>query len=179
MKCQTTRETTFEIFVLGTVIAKNAIQSAQRHGILAETGLSMLQYGVLRALHRKALTIGELSKFMMVDPSTLVSVIDALSRKGLARRKRDPNDRRRIPVHITEKGIAIVAEHPDHGPFSAEDDALIQSIDALGEDKAQLLLSLLREVVSNMPDGESILQAVAHRVELHTTGKFEMPDQAQ
>ena len=173
MKLEGVRIITFEIFALGTVLAKTTLQATKRHGILAEKGLTMLQYGVLRALHVHDLTIAELSKFMMVDPSTLVAVIDTLSRKGLAKRKNDPDDRRRIPIGITEKGKDIVAKHPEQGPFSAEDNPLIQSLELLGEEKAEQLRMLLREVVVNIPDGNEILQQVEKRVHFHATGQFD------
>ncbi len=172
MKYEEKKQTTIEIYILGAVIAKTTMQSVKRHGILADIGISMLQYGVLVALGCQKLTIGELSKIMMVDPSTLVSVIDALDRKGLAERKRDPNDRRRVPISITQKGTAIVAGHPTHGPFSAEDNPLVKSIDAMGEEKAQQLLTLLRELVSHLPEGDDILKQVSTRVQFHATGKL-------
>ncbi len=167
------KQTTIEIFVLGTVIAKTTIQSLQRHGILADTGISMLQYGVLRALRHQPLTIAELSKLMMVDPSTLVSVIDVLSRKGLAQRGRDPDDRRRVPISLTEKGNALLADHQAQGPFATEDNPMIESIEAMGEDKALQLLTLLRELVVNLPDGKEILDQVSTRVLFHSTGHIE------
>jgi DNA-binding MarR family transcriptional regulator len=157
---------THEIFILGAVIAKNTMYAAEKNGLLADEGITMLQYGVLRRLRRDNLTIAELSKFLMVDPSTLVSVIDALVRKGLVQRKRDPNDRRRIPIMITEQGNTVVSMHPDHGPFTAEN-PLVQSIDALGFEKSQQLLLLLREVVSHMPDGNEILEHISKRVQYH------------
>jgi DNA-binding MarR family transcriptional regulator len=181
MKNYEIRQTTHEIFILGAVIAKTTIHSAKKRGFMAEEGLTMLQYGVLKALHNKSLTISELSNFMMVDPSTLVYVIDTLSRKGLAKRRRDPDDRRKVQVHITQKGISIVESHPTHGPFSVEDNPLVQSIEALGEEKAQQLLNLLREVVSHMPEGEDILNHVKNRVQLHATGELTVnsPNQIQ
>ena len=176
MKNSKIRQTTHELFILGSIIAKTTMHSTRRHGILADAGISMLQYGVLRRLQRENLTIAELSKVMMVDPSTLVSVIDALTRKGLAERTRDPNDRRRTPISITQKGLDIVSQHPAHGPFSAEDNPLVKSLEALGEEKAQQLLVLLREVVSHMPNGDNILKHITNRVEFHASGKFDAND---
>ena len=133
-----TWQATHEIFILGAFIARNTMHSAKRHGVLAEAGITMLQYGVLRRLYCKNHTIAELSKVMMVDPSTLVS------------------------------GTKIISGHPDHGPFTIEN-PLVQSIEELGEEKAQQLLILLREVVSHMPDGVKILEHVSNRVQFHMT----------
>lgn len=176
MKHNEIKQTTIEIYILGAVIAKTTIQSMKRHGILADTGISMLQYGVLRALRFQSLTIAELSKLMMVDPSTLVSVIDVLARKGLAKRGRDPDDRRRVPISLTQKGIELLADYQAQGPFATEDNPLIESIEAMGEEKALQLLRLLRELVGYLPDGNDILDQVTTRVQFHTTGKFDLQD---
>ena len=111
------KQTAMEIHMLGAVAAKRTILAMEGHSVLAEAGISMLQFGVLRALHRQARTISELSQIMLVDPSTLVSVIDALERKELAERGQDPNDRRRVPISVTEKGAEIAACPPFKGPF--------------------------------------------------------------
>ncbi|MDF1514345.1 MAG: MarR family transcriptional regulator [Anaerolineae bacterium] len=170
MKPSNASVTTFEIFILGAVISRIVKQSTKHHTELADEGMTLLQYGVLRLLSHQNLTIAELSKLMMVDPSTLVPVIDTLERKELTCRTRDPEDRRRVPVTITDRGKAVISRHQDHGPFSPDQNPLVQSIDALGKEKAQQLLTLLREVVGNLPEGDDILKHVNARVEFHTTG---------
>ena len=168
MKIDEQRRTAMEIHMLGFVAAKTTILAMESQGFLAEAGLSMLQYRVLRALRRSPYTISELSPIMMVDPSTLVSVVDALERKGLAVRGRDPSDRRRVPISVTDQGAAIAACHPSRGPFAEKDNPLRDSIGAMGPERAQLLLSLLREVVGHLPDGEKTLRRVSTWVRLHS-----------
>lgn len=163
------RQTAMEIHMLGFVTAKTTILQMESQGFLAEAGISMLQYRVLRALSRSAQTISELSPIMMVDPSTLVSVVDALERKGLAVRGRDPNDRRRVPISVTEQGAAIAACHPSRGPFAEKDNPLLDSVEAMGPERAELLLTLLREVVGHLPDGEKTLKRVSTWVGLHSS----------
>ena len=162
------RQTAMEIHMLGFVAAKATILQMESQGFLAEAGISMLQYRVLRALSRSAHTISELSPIMMVDPSTLVSVVDALERKGLAVRGRDPNDRRRAPISVTDQGAEIAACHPSKGPFAEKDNPLLDSVDAMGPERAQLLLTLLRELVGHLPDGEETLKRVSTWVRLHS-----------
>src|SRR5690349_13332653 len=81
-------------------------------------GISGLQFGILRTLSGNNFTLSELSKKFMLDPSTLVPVVDALERKGYIVRGKDLNDRRRIPLSVTEEGIAIL----NNLPFSPEND---------------------------------------------------------
>ena len=154
--------------MLGAIVTKKTILAMESDPVLVEAGISMPQFGVLRALRRSARTISELSRIMMVDPSTLVPVVDALERKGLAVRGRDPHDRRRSPISLTQRGGEIAAKHPMKGPFAAEDNPLLKSINAMGPERAQQLLSLLREMVSFLPDGDEILRRVATRVRFHS-----------
>lgn len=164
------RQTAMEIHMLGAIAAKRAILAMESNPALAEAGISMQQFGVLRALRRSARTISELSRIMLVDPSTLVPVVDALERKGLAVRGRDPHDRRRVPISVTEQGAALAAQHPMKGPHAATDNPLLHSVEAMGIERAELLLSLLREMVGNLPDGDEILRQVATRVRFHSPG---------
>jgi DNA-binding MarR family transcriptional regulator len=113
---------------------------------------------------------------MMVDPSTLVPVVDALERKGLAVRGRDPQDRRRVPISLTEQGTKIATWHPSKGPFAEQGNPILQSIESMGVERAQLLLTLLREMVSHLPDGEEMLQQVATRVRHHSPARAQNED---
>jgi hypothetical protein len=55
-----------------------------------------------------------------VDPSVLIAVLDDLER-GLAERRRDPADRRRLIVEISARGTRLVAEvHRAIGAVEAE-----------------------------------------------------------
>ena len=49
----------------------------------------------------------ELGRAMAVDPSTMVSLIDELEAKGLAKRQPHPNDRRARAVVLTAKGRRV------------------------------------------------------------------------
>jgi DNA-binding MarR family transcriptional regulator len=168
MQVDELRRTAMEIHILGAIAAKKTILAMESDPTLAAAGISMPQFGVLRALRRSDRTISELSRIMMVDPSTLVPVVDALERKGLALRGRDPKDRRRVPISLTEEGAVIAAKHPMKGPMAGRDNPLLQSVEAMGPERAELLLDLLREMVGNLPDGDEILEQVATRVRFHS-----------
>jgi DNA-binding MarR family transcriptional regulator len=171
------RRTAMEIHMLGAIVTKKTILAMESDRVLVEAGISMSQFGMLRALRRSARTISELSRIMMVDPSTLVPVVDALERKGLAVRGRDPHDRRRVPISLTQRGAEIAAKHPMKGPLAAEDNPLLKSIAAMGPERAQQLLGLLREMVSFLPDGDEILQRVATRVRFHSPAESQTKEE--
>jgi hypothetical protein len=56
-------------------------------------------------------------------------------------------------------------------PLAAEDNPLLKSIVAMGPERAGQLLSLLREMVSFLPDGDEILQQVATRIRFHSSAE--------
>lgn len=163
------RRTAMEIHMLGAIMTKKTMLAMESQGFLAEAGISMPQFGMLRALSRSERTISELSRIMTVDPSTLVPMVDALERKGLVERGRDPHDRRRVPISLTQRGAEVAAQHPMKAPCAAENNPLLKSILAMGPERAAQLRDLLREMVSLLPDGDEILQHVATRVRFHSS----------
>ncbi len=145
-----------EIRILLAVITKIATTSFEQQLAQCDFGVSSLQYGLLRTLHFHPYTLSELSRKFVLDPSTLVPVVDALERKGLIERGKDPNDRRRSPLTLTETGLKLLSRHL---PLD-ENDALARALSAMGNERTELLLSLLRDVMRQMPEGETILSEI-------------------
>ncbi|MEP7285995.1 MAG: MarR family transcriptional regulator [Chloroflexota bacterium] len=112
-----------------------------------------MQHGILQILSISTHTSSELSRMMMLDPSTLVPVVDSLEQKGLIQRSIDPKDRRRTPLVLTEQGIEALRRIAK----SSEADPLMTSLQMLGQENAEQLLALLTDVLRHMPDGEAIL----------------------
>jgi DNA-binding MarR family transcriptional regulator len=107
-----------------------------------------LGFRVIRMLNEQTMTSAELSRRLRSGATGLVPVIDALEAKGLVQRGRDPRDRRRTPLTLTASGkevLARVASVDSH-------DSLGQALNALGPDKTQDFLSLLRQLVANLTD---------------------------
>jgi len=77
----------------------------------AERGLKPLQSRVLILLTtRGSLSQQRLLEELGVDPSVLVTLLNDLERDDLAWRRRNPADRRRHIVELTERGGEVVAE---------------------------------------------------------------------
>ncbi|MDL1901619.1 MarR family transcriptional regulator [Anaerolineae bacterium CFX9] len=125
-----------------------------------------VQFLLLHALSTRSYTMRDLSKRFMVDPSTLVPIISALERKGLIQRERDPSDRRRYPLQLTEHAVALMHEL---GAL-INDDVLTRSLTQLGDQKAQQLLSLLNELIRAMPEGETALNEARQYFDVHHEG---------
>jgi DNA-binding MarR family transcriptional regulator len=74
-------------------------------GELEQAGCPGFQYGVLALLREgPALAQGRIADVLGIDPSQLVGELDELEDNGLVERRRDPLDRRRHMVAITQKG---------------------------------------------------------------------------
>ncbi len=157
---------TVEIRILAAMIARLAGRSLEERFSAQHLQISGLQYGIMRTLNTQSYTLSELSRKFVLDPSTLVPVIASLERKGLLERQRDPHDRRRMPLYLTEQGASLL----NNTSFAHEDDLLFRCLDEMGRDKAETLLDLLRELVQQMPDGVNILEEVSSRIHAHEEG---------
>lgn len=156
-----TDELYLETRILVTILAKTALRALEQRLNAIDASVSGLQFGIMQALSFEEQTISELSQSFMLDPSTFVPAVDALERKGFVKRGTDPSDRRRIPLSLTKRGVQFVAEIPLVDP----EDPVVISLDTLGGDSSYQLLTLLRELVRNLPDGEEILRTVSFRVQ--------------
>jgi DNA-binding MarR family transcriptional regulator len=152
-----------ETRILLSILARVSEHSVERHLNGGNFPVSGLQLGVLRTLMRDEQTISDLSRIFVLDPSTLVPVVDALERKGLVVRKRDPKDRRRVPLTLTVDGMKLVASIP----FIDESDPLYHGLRAMGAEQASVLLGHLRSLMKTLPNGEAILSGVASRLAHH------------
>lgn len=76
---------------------------------LAPFGLTPAQERALRMITRSGepLRMTELAGQLRIAPRSVTTVIDALERAGLVRREIDPQNRRAIRLHLTERGMAV------------------------------------------------------------------------
>jgi DNA-binding MarR family transcriptional regulator len=114
--------------------------------------ISGLQHGILRMLQKETVTVSEISQRFGLDPSTVVRAVDSLEAKGLAVRGRDPHDRRRNPITITDQGKALIAAIPAIAP----EDPTFQALQSLGATSTARLRDLLRELVQQVPEGKLV-----------------------
>jgi MarR family transcriptional regulator, organic hydroperoxide resistance regulator len=85
----------------------DAVRSYQRaiSPILAERGIKLGHYHFLRVLYEHAgLTLRELSDAAHMRGPTVVEAVRDMERRGLVRRKRDPDDARKVHLFLTAKG---------------------------------------------------------------------------
>lgn len=84
----------------------------------ASLGLTGPQRVALRVLGRRpGISAGTLADILRLHPSTLTGILHRLERRGLVRRTRDPDDRRRTRLALTPRGRRV--DLPAHGTVEA------------------------------------------------------------
>ena len=130
-----------------------------------EVGITALQYGILQIIRKGPQTMTEISRVQMIDPSTVVPAVDSLERKGLARRMKDPQDRRRTPLKITKAGQELLMQNP----MLDEEDTLVKALAQMNSAHQEQLLDLLRELVGNI-QGEDSVQMLTSIIQKEING---------
>lgn len=147
------RQLTTELRILTFVITKTIGRAMQDR--LAKSGhaITPIQLGLMRAILVGPQTISEISKMMVVDPSTLVPVVDALEARGLVERRKDPTDRRRVPLFLTDSGRQLLGSVM----VVDEGDAVMAAIIEMEPGHALQLRDLLRELLNALPEGKETM----------------------
>jgi long-chain acyl-CoA synthetase len=91
--------------VAGRVVARLA---KQVETAIAAEDLSLAQYRVLGLLAEGERASSRLAERLAVRPNSVTSLVDGLVARGLVERGADPEDRRRLPLALTEKGSAAL-----------------------------------------------------------------------
>src|ERR1700716_3886414 len=87
----------------------------------------------------------ELESVLMIDANSVVLILNELEAAGYSVRRRDPSDRRRHLVEITESGRAAV-EQAEEGRARIEDEGLA----ALSPEERETLKKLLLRVLDGL-----------------------------
>jgi DNA-binding MarR family transcriptional regulator len=87
----------------------------------------------------------ELESALFMDANSVVLILNELEAARFSIRKRDPNDRRRHIVEMTESGRKAI-EQADKARESLEDEILVD----LSADQRQTLRELLEKVLQNL-----------------------------
>ena len=110
--------------------------------VLEQLGLRPPAFGVLTLIDSQpGLTQTELVAGSLIDPSSMVAVLDELETGGLAERRPHPSDRRKHAVHLTAKGKRTLARARELAADFAE-----QLLAPLDEDERETLRLLLRKL---------------------------------
>ena len=100
----------------------------------------------LLAMENRALTAGEISRMLHMTTSRIAAVLGALDKKALIVRSTDAQDKRRVQVTLTTKGLAI-CQRKKHAALKNISHALSQ----LGEQDAKEFVRLMRRMNDILP----------------------------
>jgi DNA-binding MarR family transcriptional regulator len=97
---------------LGFVLARaGLVVNARMQAAMTATGLKPRHcLALLHLADSGGMSQLALAHALEVDPSVLVSILNDLERREFVTRQRDPSDRRRHVVRLTEQAEAVVAE---------------------------------------------------------------------
>ena len=121
--------------------------------VLAPTGLSLCQYGILSALNRRGPSlpsVQELAEEQVLDRSTLGQNLRPLERDGLISLLTDPRDRRVRLIGLTKQGLAKFKEANRYWQTAQERFEAV-----FGEDEAEKLRTVLLSIAYNSELGQS------------------------
>lgn len=85
-------------------------------------GLTQPQFAVLESLsHIGPMTMGELTRKMLVSGGNMTCVVDHLEKDGLVERRVTPDDHRSVRVALTEQGTQLIESiFPEHASTIAD-----------------------------------------------------------
>jgi DNA-binding MarR family transcriptional regulator len=109
---------------------------------LAPLGLHPRHFGVMNLIEsHPGTTQRDLVHRSLIDPSSMVAVIDELEAMGLAERRPHPDDRRKHAVHLTAKGKRTLGRARKVAVEVAD-----ELLAPLSEDEVKALRGLLRKL---------------------------------
>lgn len=113
-------------------------------------GLSGPQLNILKELSEvEEIPTGKLAQKISLSQATVTDILDRLEEKGLVIRNRSNADKRKVFIHITEKGKEIILQNPS---LLKED--FLRQFNELAEWEQSLILSSMQRIVSMMRTSE-------------------------
>lgn len=171
------------------VAIRRVIRAVDLHSktLVASHGLTGPQALILKALQRDSLSAGVLAACVSLSQGTVTDILKRLEQRGLIRRLRDTEDRRRVLVEATDAGLAVLQQSP---PLLQE--RFVRHFSNLQDWEQNQLLSSLQRIAAMM-DAEDIdaapvlssgsvratAKAVEEVLEPETTPEDQEPTDAQ
>jgi MarR family 2-MHQ and catechol resistance regulon transcriptional repressor len=118
----------------------NQIDRQTAH-IAAEYDLTLSQFGVLEALyHLGDLTVGEVKEKILSSDGTIPVVVRNLEKRGLIVRKKDPRDKRKSILSLTEEGEKVISE-----AYPANEEMIRDQLSVLTKEEKSQLADILNK----------------------------------
>lgn len=128
---------------IGYLLRKAYQRNSTIFGELVPGPLTTTQFSVMHRLAEEGpLSQNRLGRSVAMDAATTKGVVDRLISRGLLRRERDPDDRRRHLVHLTEAGDAMIRT-----AVTAAAEVSRETLAPLRERERETLLRLLKKII--------------------------------
>lgn len=109
-------------------------------------GLTAPQLLILRSIRNEyAATASNLARNISLSQATVTNILDRLEKRGLIRRYRSTEDKRKVNVLLTEKGVELLKRAP--GPFQ---ESFIEKFRKLPEWEQLMILSSVQKIAAMM-----------------------------
>ena len=118
------------------------------HELFEAAGITFQQYNVLRILRgagQEGLATLEIGGRMIERTPGVTRLLDRLEEKGLVRRERSPEDRRKVVCTISPSGLELLASLD--APVSEADNMVFQGMDEADLDTLIRILDRLRDQI--------------------------------
>ena len=118
----------------------NLVEQRIRSLLHANFGVTLPRFDVMAALYDApaGLSMGEVSRRLMVSNGNVTGIVERLAREGLVWRRTNPEDRRSQLVRLTDSGRTTF-----EGMAEAHEDWIVSMLSGLSEEEAEQLKYLL------------------------------------
>ncbi|MDO6563573.1 MarR family transcriptional regulator [Amphritea sp. 1_MG-2023] len=126
------------------VLLRQIIRSTdmQDKEISRGTGVTPPQLMVMQTLREYTqLTSGELAKEMVLTQATITSILDRLEKKELIARERGKEDKRKVWVSLTDKGVELMKGAP-----TTQQDIFVRSFEDMQNWEQSMVVSSLERI---------------------------------
>lgn len=148
------QETVLERVPYGLLLARLGQESTARfRRSLRPLNLGAQQFIVLKQLQVfGSCSQGELADALGIDYSNLASVTGQLYSRGLIERQRDPADRRRYVVELTEDGRQLLADGDT--AIASGEEGMLSALDVTEREQLWELLRRMADALELCPSNE-------------------------
>jgi DNA-binding MarR family transcriptional regulator len=139
------RETSlgYQVNLLARLFERALRERISRHGVVPG------QFPALLCLYEQdALTQAEIGSLVQIEQPTIAKTLQRMERDGLIRRAPDPDDRRRVRIHLTPRARAL---EPTLAAAAREINA--RAVDGLAPAEQQDLIDTITHVIANLGGG--------------------------
>ena len=130
------------------IALRKIIQSIELNSksLVKRVGLTGPQLMILQEVSKTGdVSVGEIAKAISLSQGTVTGIVERMEKRGLLERYRSTIDRRRVIVHVTETGEALLLNAP---PLMQE--SFVDQFNRLHKWEQYMILSALQLLVSIM-----------------------------